>query len=264
MGALFSFKGEFIMVTLYSGTPGSGKSLHMAERIFTHLFMGRPVIGNFLFNDSMVKFKKSRYVYIPNWELTPQKLIDFSIDYQKEHGRVKEGTIKVFIDEAQLIFNSRDYGMDGRKEWLQFFTLHRHYGIDIILACQFDRMLDRQIRCLIEYEYIHRKVSNFGWKGKILNILMGGRMFACSKRWYPLKEPIGGEFFRFKKKYSKCYDTFDLSINDREKALGVEERQGGSSITEFISDATEGGQGVPTREYGVPYEVDDIVTVVSV
>lgn len=252
------------MVILYSGTPGSGKSFHMAERIFTYLFMGKPVIGNFVFNDQLVKWKRSAYIYMPNWELTPQKLIDFSLDYQKQHGRVKEGTIKVFIDEAQLIFNSRDYGMEGRREWLQFFTLHRHYGIDIILACQFDRMLDRQIRCLIEYEYIHRKVSNFGWKGKILNILMGGKMFACSKRWYPLKEPVGGEFFRFKKKYSKCYDTFDIAINDRERASESVSEVSAEDTATDSTDTTERGQGVPVREYGVPYEVDELVTVVSV
>lgn len=201
------------MVILYSGTPGSGKSLHMAERIFTYLWLGRPVIGNFLFNDSMVKRKKTDYLYVPNTDLTPDLLVDFSKSWHIENKKpMKEGQIKVFIDEAQLIFNSRDYGVKGRKEWLQFFTLHRHYGIDIILACQFDRMLDRQIRCLIEYEYIHRKVSNFGWKGKILNFLMGGKMFACSRLWYPMKEHIGGELFRFKKKYSKCYDTFDSTL----------------------------------------------------
>lgn len=201
------------MVSLYSGTPGSGKSLHMAERISTYLFLGKPVIGNFFFNSSGLRFKKTEFIYMPNWELSPQRLIDFSLLYWgSKRTRPKEGGIKVFIDEAQLIFNSRDYSSPDRKEWLQFFTLHRHYGIDIILACQFDRMLDRQIRCLIEYEYIHRKVSNFGWKGKMLNFLMGGRMFACSRLWYPLKEKIGGEFFRFKKKYARCYDTFDSEI----------------------------------------------------
>ena len=185
------------MVVLYSGTPGSGKSLHMAERIFAHLFMGRPVIGNFEFNDKLVKFKRSDYIYCPNHELTPDFLKKFSIDYQSKNGSCKEGTIKVFIDESQLLFNSRDYQSTGRREWLQFFTLHRHYKIDIILAAQFDRMLDRQIRALIEYEYIHRKLSNFGWRGKMLNIFMLGNMFACVKYWYPLHEKIECEYFRF-------------------------------------------------------------------
>lgn len=253
------------MVLLYSGTPGSGKSLHMAERIFTYLFLGKPVIGNFHFNDSFVKWKKTDYIYMPNWELTPQKLIDFSIQYAKEHGRPKEGTIKVFIDEAQLLFNSRDYGSPDRKEWLQFFTLHRHYGIDIILACQFDRMLDRQIRCLIEYEYIHRKVSNFGYKGKILNILMGGKMFACSKLWYPMKEHIGGEFFRFKKKYSRCYDTFDLGINDKELAEGSSEPEEAVSDSETVSTDSPpdrvGDGGPHEGEGGFEYIAAEYVTV---
>lgn len=242
------------MVILYSGTPGSGKSLHMAERIFTYLWMGKPVIGNFYFNDKMIKHKRSEYVYIPNWELTPEKLMNFSIEYFKEKRGVREGSIKVFIDEAQLIFNSRDYGDKSRKGWLHFFTLHRHYGIDIILACQFDRMLDRQIRCLIEYEYIHRKISNFGWKGKILNFLMGGKMFACSKMWYPLKEHIGGEFFRFRKKYSKCYDTFDLLIENPGEGSEADTQEIEETSHEVLPDPGSGGTGAPGNTDPAPSE----------
>ena len=38
----------------------------------------------------------------------------------------------------------------------------------MILIAQFDRMLDRQIRSVIEYEHIHRKVKNIGVWGKCL------------------------------------------------------------------------------------------------
>lgn len=201
------------MITLFTGTPGSGKSLHMAERIYFNLLMGRPTIGNFLFNDSRFKFKKSKYIYVDNSELTSKFLIDFSVSYQKEHGNVKEGFFRLFIDEAQLLFNSRDFSRPDRREWLKFFTLHRHYKYDIILACQFDRMLDRQVRCLVEYEFLHRKLSNFGWRGRLLNFLMFGNMFVSINFWYPLHERLGAEFFRFKKKYANCYDTFDLDID---------------------------------------------------
>ena len=91
---------------------------------------------------------------------------------------------------------------------LTFFTLHRHLGFDIILIAQFDRMLDRQIRALIEYEYIHRKVSNFGWKGKILSLLALGNLFVTVKVWYPMKEKVGSEFFKCKRKYYSLYDTY--------------------------------------------------------
>ena len=112
------------------------------------------------------------------------------------------------IDECQRIFNARDWGQKGRGEWLTFFTLHRHLGYDIVLIAQFDRMLDRQIRSLIEYEYIHRKVSNFGWKGKLLSCFALGNLFVTVKVWYPMKEKVGSEFFRAKKMYYGLYDTF--------------------------------------------------------
>ena len=73
---------------------------------------------------------------------------------------------------------------------------------------QFDKMLDRQIRALIEYECIHRKVSNFGIWGKIFSLFAGGKLFVCVKVWYPMKEKVGSEFFRAKKKYYQLYDSY--------------------------------------------------------
>lgn len=75
------------------------------------------------------------------------------------------------------------------------FTQHRHFGYTVVLVAQFDRMIDRQIRSLIEYEYVHRKLSNFGLKGMLLNLAMGGRTFVSVKIWYPMKEKVGQEFF---------------------------------------------------------------------
>lgn len=233
------------MIMLYSGTPGSGKSLHMAERIFTNLFMGRPVIGNFEFNDNLIKFKRSNYQYISNDNLNPQYLKDYSIQYQMEHGSVREGYLKLFIDEAQLLFNSRDYSRRDRKDWLSFFSLHRHFKYDIVLACQFDRMLDRQIRCLIEYEFIHRKLSNFGWRGVLLDLIMLGNMFCSVKMWYPMHEKVGSEFFRFKKKYSKCYDTFQLDFDNKLARPLLTDGGKGDTQPETEEEQKEGGNEIP-------------------
>ena len=97
------------------------------------------------------------------------------------------------IDECQLMFNARDWNAKGRADWLEFFTLHRHLGYRIILIAQFDRMIDRQVRSLIEYEYIHRKVSNFGIYGKIISLFSLGNLFVSVKIWYPMKEKVGSE-----------------------------------------------------------------------
>lgn len=44
------------MITLYSGTPGAGKSLHLATRLYNWMrFKDAPIIGNFATNFSSIK-----------------------------------------------------------------------------------------------------------------------------------------------------------------------------------------------------------------
>lgn len=209
------------MIFLYSGTPGSGKSLHQASDVYYWLKFGRPCIANYEINTEIIKSKHlGDFVYLPNNKLTPKFLIKYSKQYFKNH-RFREGAIRVYIDEAQLMFNAREWGKNGREEWISFFTQHRKYGYDVYLVAQFDRMLDRQLRCLIEYEYVHRKCSNFGIKGKIFSLVAGGNLFVCVKLWYPLRnEKIGSNFFKYNKKFSKLYDTYkEFGEDDEENAL---------------------------------------------
>lgn len=200
------------MITLYSGTPGAGKSLHLASRLYNRMKHVRaPIIGNFKANFSSIKKPKGDYLYMDNVDLTPERLIWFSQNYSAYKGRhVKEGEILLVIDECQLLFNSRDWGNRDRGAWLSFFTQHRKLGYEVILIAQFDRMLDRQIRSLIEYEWVHRKVSNFGTPGKIMSAFCMGKLFVAVKVWYPLKEKVGSEFFTYRKRYSGIYDTFAM------------------------------------------------------
>lgn len=200
------------MISLFSGTPGAGKSLHLASILYNRMrFFKRPIVGNFNCDFSKIKNPKGTYVYCDNMQLSPQFLIDYSNDYSEKIGRrVKEGEILLCIDECQILFNSRDWGRGNRAEWCSFFTQHRKLGYEVILIAQFDRMLDRQIRSLIEYEYIHRKVSNFGIQGKILSLFSGGKLFVSVKVWYPMKEKVGSEFFTAHKKYYSIYDTYTL------------------------------------------------------
>lgn len=200
------------MIYLYSGTPGSGKSLHVAELLYRRLRACKPCICNFAFDVARVQGKRKRkigeFVEVSNDQLTPRFLFAFSEQYFEGGHRFKEETITLVLDEAQLLFNSRDWNMKGRMEWLSFFTQHRKYGYQVILVAQFDRMLDRQIRSVIEYEYIHRKVSNFGIWGKLFSVFAAGKMFCSVKMWYPLRERIGADWFVAKPKYYKLYDTY--------------------------------------------------------
>lgn len=193
------------MIRLYSGTPGSGKSLHNARDVINRSRMGKPVIGNF--PADLGRFKRANYTYVPNYELNPDFLINYSRKFFQGK-KIKEGAILLVIDECQLLFNSRDWQQKGRNEWLSFFSQHRKYGYDVTLIAQFDRMIDRQIRGLIEYEFIHRKLSNYGFGGKIMSLLFGGNTFVSVEMWYPLKLKISSDFIHSRKYYYSIYDTF--------------------------------------------------------
>ena len=179
--------------------------------VYYWLRQGKPCICNYDINLDAVRGKKSdigEFYYISNDILRPELLIKYSQIYFKNH-KFKEGAIRLYIDECQLLFNAREWNMNGRKEWLSFFTQHRKYGYDIYLIAQFDRMIDRQIRSLIEYEYVHRKVKNFGKWGFFFNLISGGNLFICVEVWYPMKERIGSEFFKGHKRYFELYNTYN-------------------------------------------------------
>lgn len=195
------------MINLYSGTPGSGKSLHAACTLYHWLRRRQPCIANFDINFSgKLSGLEKYYIYIPNDKLSPDVLYHCSDTYFAKHN-YKEDKILLVIDECQLIFNARTWSAHGRDRWLEFFTQHRKFGYYIILIAQFDRMIDRQIRDNIEYNYIHRKVSNFGVFGKIFSIFSFGKLFVAVKLWAPLKERTSSDFFVARKKYYSLYDT---------------------------------------------------------
>ena len=208
------------MISLYSGTPGSGKSLHVAKRIYHELRRNKPIIANFeinLKNIDKKKFNDLPFTYIDNLDMHPDILIEYAMTHINKVKKVKENSILLIIDECQLIFNSREWQMKGRKEWLSFFSQHRKYSYEIILVAQFDGMIDKQIRSLIEYNYIHRKVSNFGIIGRIMSLISLGSLFCAVKIWYPLNEKINSDFFKGNRKYYNIYNTYDFFTDPSKK-----------------------------------------------
>lgn len=195
------------MIYLYSGTPGSGKSCHQAENIIFGLKHGKFIIANYSINTDLIKKNKGYFFEVDNIKLKPNYLVILANWWFETHS-FKEGAISLYIDEAQLLFNAREWGNKDRAEWLKFFTQHRKYGFNVYLIAQNDRMLDRQIRSVIEYECIHRKLSNFGLRGYIMNILLGGGTYVSVNMWYPMKEKIDANFHHFRKKYFQLYDSY--------------------------------------------------------
>ena len=46
------------MIYLYTGTPGSGKSYHVAKEIYFYLYHGRNIIANFSINYDIIPSRK--------------------------------------------------------------------------------------------------------------------------------------------------------------------------------------------------------------
>lgn len=108
------------LIYLYSGTPGSGKSLHQAKDIYWWLRSGLPLLANFDIDTNKIKTNKDiEFYYIDNQILRPELLIKYSKIYFRDH-KFKEGAIRLYIDECQLLFNAREWNKKGRAEWISF------------------------------------------------------------------------------------------------------------------------------------------------
>lgn len=146
-------------------------------------------------------------VCIENDSLTVDFLKEYSRKYFSDNP-YKEGCIKLYIDECQLIFNAREWNARNRKDWITFFTQHRKLGYDVYLIAQFDTMIDKQLRALVEYEIKHRKVNNFGWFGRFISLFFIGRPVVCAVTyWYPMKQRLSSEWIIGGKRLYSIYDT---------------------------------------------------------
>lgn len=195
------------MIYLYSGTPGSGKSTHAAQTILDAVRKGKYVLANFEVNLDVLGDKAELFTHVPNYKLTVKYLQDYSKG-KFQGKRIVEGAILLVVDEAQLLFSPMAWQSTYAQGWLGFFTQHRKYGFDIVLITQIDRMLNRQIRGLIEYEYIHRKVRNLGgfW-GVVLSLFIG--RFYCVETWYQVRNlRTGGHAMWYSKRAFQLFDTF--------------------------------------------------------
>lgn len=206
------------MITLFSGTPGSGKSLNVARIINRRLHRKKDpnVIANFTINNSMIKNKNANFIYKDNSDLTVEYLVNYAY---RNHEMGKENQTLVVIDECQTIWNAREWNSkiykNSRMDWIKFFTQHRKFGFNFIVIAQYDRMIDRQIRALFEYEVVHRKINNYK-----IGILCPFPLFIAIEKWYGLNERISTEFFIYRKKWGQFYDSYGaFEIDNRIKDM---------------------------------------------
>lgn len=219
-------------VDLYSGTPGSGKSLNVTRKILLNLWAGRDVISNYPIKFTKREIRKGyadRFFYADEDFINVFNLVKFA----KMRGYLKnrrESQCLVVIDEAGVRFNDKTdkeekraleeffssdsdasvsvkvYGKKDRQQWVKFFSQHRKFGFDFILVAQSDRMIDRQIRNMVEKEYIHRKMSNMVWWFRLLPV----KFFVIIEKYYGLSMKTDTEFMIFRRSIANRYDSMKL------------------------------------------------------
>lgn len=236
------------IITLYSGTPGSGKSYHAAKDIIKRFSRGGGLICNFplAIPDNIKPADDLRVAYWDNADITPQRLTAYA---QKYHKIGVEGQTLVVIDEAQVIFNCREFSATDRKDWVKFFTQHRKLGFNMLLITQWDRMLDRQIRVLIENEVKHRKLNNYGFGGGLLQLLtFGSTWFIAIEYWYGgNKLLLSREIFRYSPKVSRIYDSYKM----------FDDAQGENSLFKALPDPDLNNESFSGRKNRKRGEFDD-------
>ena len=231
------------MITVYTGTPGSGKSFHAAQDILRRLRRGGGLICNFPIKEELVKKRKAHVEYWDNSEMTAARLVEYALQH---HKMGVEGQTLVVIDEAQIIFNCRDFGRKDRNAWVTLFSQHRKLGFNVLLITQSDKMLDKQIRSLIEDEVKHRKLNNYGLGGMILSLLTGGSTwFIALDYWYGgNKLLLGRSVFPFRKRTAEIYDSYKLF----------------SDLVTQGGDVCAGGDRVAVGPRGTAYQLSDRLT----
>lgn len=134
------------MVSLYFGLPGSGKTTYLAS------------IG--VNEQKRIQQHRSIYKHVySNFPINYPGIIKISA---KDLGTIQIEDGLVLIDEASLVADSRDYKKFS-NEMKEFFLLHRHFGVDVVIATQQWDAVDKKIRVITDHVYYVHKGAIRRW-----------------------------------------------------------------------------------------------------
>lgn len=216
------------MISMYSGTIGSGKTYHAIEDIVEALSKGKYVIANFPLKFSPGQINRGwadRFMYVDDRYLMGRSGIKLLLETSRAYGwdvSEKEGECLVVLDEVTNYFPKEDASKPEQRLWRTFFTQTRKLGYDFILILQDENSINKTIKKCVEYDVKHRKANNI-FPFKLLSIFRITIFFYVTY-WCQQRTRIKSSSSIFVKRLSKMYDTkkmfFDL---DAQLDLGDQE-----------------------------------------
>lgn len=132
-------------VSLYFGLPGAGKTSLLTEMAVSESYK--------------IEMGMSRYSCIITNVPIKEKYIYYTEDFSWLGDEYVEGALYL-IDEATLLFDSRDYKIFA-KGLVKGFVLHRHTRNDIVVFVQIWNRVDKTIRDICDRVYYLHKGTIF-------------------------------------------------------------------------------------------------------
>lgn len=216
------------MIYLWTGTPGSGKSLHLAHEVRDYLRYNKRVISTcnintgmcfmnrlqqFLFNISKGKLdfhcsdpREKNFYYLPLEECHPNVFYEFAA---RHHVEGKENQTIIFLDECVALFSPTVLSDNIKlwNEWDKFFRIHRHLGFTIVLIPQSKRLISRKVIEYCELEVKHYNRKHHRTLGFFLSLILGG-FFSYTVCWRGDKKPVEQHFFTYRPFYGNMYNSY--------------------------------------------------------
>ena len=237
-------------ILLYSGTVGSGKSLHTSCDIREHLRDGKTVISTcnidtsycfmnklqeLIFDLSKGKIhlwqpdeRQKNFYFVDILKITPEYLYEFAA---RHHVEGKERQTYLYLDECVAIFSPTCPTMQNNKlweEWQTFFRVSRQIGYEVILVPQSTRLIAKKVVDCCELDVRHYNYKYKGNLGFFVSLIFHG-IFVAATFWRGEKrECIEQHMYRYKRLYGAMYNSytlFDDTLKDYKAKIVREDNQ---------------------------------------
>lgn len=133
-------------VYLVTGRLGSGKSLACVGKAVEYASKGRRVVSNFFLDLAPACFRQDSHLARCAPLIIPSRPTAADLVALGRGGPSEHEAGLLILDECGTFLNSRQWQGSGRNALIDWFLHSRKLGWDIILICQHQAMLDKQIR----------------------------------------------------------------------------------------------------------------------